>query len=311
MHDTAENPYVEEDEISLIDLLLVIMKHKVLIIVMVLLTGIGAVLFSLHQTNIYRSEATIVPKIQEKTGLNPLNALGGFGGAIADDLGLGGGGSLEKFEVALKSRNLTSRVIKKHDMLPLLFPETWNTKEKKWETEISPTLQDGWKAIQNLLTIKSDTQKNTLNIGFDHPDPKTAKNVLGYFLTELSEVLREEVLEDATENMRFFKKQLEQTRDPMLQEKIYTLLAKEIEKETFARAQEYYSFLILDPPFAPDKDKKVKPKRAMICILSVTVAFFLSVFAAFFLEYFQRMKAEEPETYGKLKNAMRLRSRGK
>jgi hypothetical protein len=44
--------------------------------------------------------------------------------------------------------------------------------------------------------------------------------------------------------------------------KISELLAKEIEKETFARAQKYYSFIVLDPPIAPDIDKKVKPKRA-------------------------------------------------
>ena len=55
---------------------------------------------------------------------------------------------------------------------------------------------------------------------------------------------------------------------------------EEIEKETFARAQKYYSFIVLDPPVAADIDKKVKPKRALICTLSVTVAGFLAIFLA-------------------------------
>jgi capsular polysaccharide biosynthesis protein len=47
----------------------------------------------------------------------------------------------------------------------------------------------------------------------------------------------------------------------------------------------------------PDKDKKVSPKRAMICILSVFVAFFFSVFMAFILEFVQRIQQEDPERY--------------
>ena len=65
------------------------------------------------------------------------------------------------------------------------------------------------------------------------------------------------MLKDAAENMRFFRKQLEKTIDSLLEEKIYSMLAKEIEKETFARAQKYYSFFVLDPPIVPDPDKQM------------------------------------------------------
>jgi uncharacterized protein involved in exopolysaccharide biosynthesis len=85
------------------------------------------------------------------------------------------------------------------------------------------------------------------------------------------------------------------------------MLAKEIEQDTFARAQTYYGFYVLDPPVAPDLDKKAKPKRALICILSVMVAFFVAVFLAFFLEYVGRLKKDEPDRYQQLKEAMRLR----
>ena len=114
-----------------------------------------------------------------------------------------------------------------------------------------------------------------------------------YFLIELSESLREETLKDAEENQRFLKRQLEKTPDVLLKEKIYVLLAKEIEKETFASAQKYYSFTVLDPPIVPDLNKKVKPKRRNICILSVIVAFFTVVFMAFFLEYIHNLKTSE------------------
>jgi uncharacterized protein involved in exopolysaccharide biosynthesis len=77
------------------------------------------------------------------------------------------------------------------------------------------------------------------------------------------------------------------------------MLAREIEKEIFARAQTYYSFQVLDPPFVPDLDKKVKPRRALICILSVTVAFFVAVFLAFFLEYIHNVRTGKTPTASK------------
>jgi hypothetical protein len=128
------------------------------------------------------------------------------------------------------------------------------------------------------------------------------------YLTELSESLREDTLDDAKENKKFLEEQLLQTSDPLLKVKISDLLAKEIEKETFARAQKYYSFIVLDPPVAPDLNKKVKPKRKLICILSVTVAGFFATFLAFFLEYIHNVsEGEDEERLSRLHRYLRLR----
>jgi capsular polysaccharide biosynthesis protein len=129
-----------------------------------------------------------------------------------------------------------------------------------------------------------------------------------YYLTELSETLREETLNDAAENQRFLQEQLDKTSDALLREKISNLLAKEIEKETFARAQKYYSFVVLDPPVVSDLDKKVKPKRALICILAVIVAGFFAVFAAFLAEYVHNVKTrEDPERLDTLRRHLDFR----
>jgi uncharacterized protein involved in exopolysaccharide biosynthesis len=84
------------------------------------------------------------------------------------------------------------------------------------------------------------------------------------------------------------------------------MLAREIEKDTFARAQKYYSFTVLDLPIVPDLDKKIKPKRSLICILSVTVAFFLAIFLAFFVEYIHRIKTEDQERYREMVKGLKF-----
>ena len=292
--DDPHPPYpYHEDEINLLDLFLVLLKHKKMIIGTVAVAGIGAVIVSLLLTNIYRSSATIAPQATENS--SPVSALSGLG-AVGGFLGIGGNTDLSKLEVVLKSRELTRRIVTKYKLLPLLFADNWDAGKKKWLTDEPPTEQDAIKAAKTIFSVSADIKKEIITVNFDHRDPVFAKQVVGYYLTELSEILRETTLRDAEEKVNFLQEELNRTSDVLLKEKISELLANEIEKEIFARAQKYYSFEVIDPPIVPDPDKKLKPKRALICILSVFVAFFLAVFGAFFLEFVHNIKKEaDPE----------------
>ncbi len=299
----APYSYAEDDEINLLDLFLVLVKHKFMILGAVVIAGIASAVISLFLQNIYRSEATISLRPEEKGPSFSLpGALGGLGAMMAGEFSFGGGGTLEKLEVLLKSRALSVRVIEKYGLMPILFSKKWDAGKKAWITkepsDKPPTIQDGIKIIQkSLLKVNRDKKNNTITIMFVYPVPDTAKSLVEYYLTELSETLREEVLKDSRENRYFFNEQIEKTSDALLKEKIYTLLAREIEKETFALAQKYYGFVILDPPIVPDIDKEIKPKRALICILSVIAAFFAAIFLSFLLEFFGRIKSEDPKRY--------------
>ena len=303
-------PYIEEDEINLLDYFIVLLKHKWLIFGIVFATGVAAVIITLMLPNIYRSEATIIPRQQEKSATSSaLSALGALSGMAGELAGLGGGGDVDKFEVVLKSRDLARRVVEKYKLMPELFEEQWDPLKKEWKENPAPTIQDAYEMLIGMLTVSRDRKTDVLTVKFDHEDPNFAKIMVDNYLTELSESLREETLKDAAENRRFLQEQIEQTPDPLLKVKISDLLAKEIEKETFARAQKYYSFIVLDPPVAPDADKKAKPKRALICILSVTVAGFFAIFLAFFLEHIHNLsEGEDEERLNKLRRYLKLRS---
>jgi LPS O-antigen subunit length determinant protein (WzzB/FepE family) len=127
-NDRQQTPYpqnyppYEEDEINLLDMFIVLLKHKWMIFFLVFIAGVAAVIYSLILTNIYRSECTIGPIEQEKASLSSrLSALGGFGAMVASQVGIGGAGSLEKFEVVLKSRELTNGLVEKHKLMPIIY----------------------------------------------------------------------------------------------------------------------------------------------------------------------------------------------
>jgi uncharacterized protein involved in exopolysaccharide biosynthesis len=289
--------YAEEDEINLLDLIKTIWRYKFMIVALVFLTGVGAVLVTLSLPNIYRSEAVISPREEDKSRASALSALGGLGGLAGDVLGVGGSASLDKFETVLKSRLLSRTIYHKNrpQILTALYPETWDPDKNQWlpEVEEPPTEQDVIKSLLESLSVESPRDKNVMKVAFEHQDPAFAKEIVEWYLDELSEYLRQETLKDAAENQKFLQAQVDMISDVLLREKVYALLAKEIEKQTFARAQLPYAFVVLDPPIIPDPDKKVKPKRAMICMLSVMVAGFMGLFLVFVIEFIKKARQEE------------------
>jgi uncharacterized protein involved in exopolysaccharide biosynthesis len=300
----------EEDEINLLDLFIVLLRHKVMILSVVFLAGIAAVGISLLMPNIYRSECTISPTAQEKAG-GGLAALGGFGAMIASEVGIGVSGSLEQFEVVLKSRELTKIIIDQYNLMPVIFEDDWDAENKKWkstEKEEQPNFEDAYGEIHNLLSLKPDKKQEVLRVSFQSKNPLMAQTILNYYIVGMSEFLRRQTLEDASAQQVHLSQQLSKTTDPLLKNRLYELIAKQIEKETLAKVQKYYSFNVIDPPYLPER--KFKPKRAQICVISVVAAFFIAIFLAFFMEYVKKLKTrEEPERLANLRNAIRLRRR--
>ena len=279
----------EEDEIDLIELFRVLWKRKTIIFIFTILAAVAAVLISLSMPNIYQSDAVLISRESSK-GSN-LNMLGGLGGMVASQFGIGGNSSMEEMQSILKSKRLLFGIIEKKNLLKRLFPKKWDKKKKIWkDPDKVPTIQDGYKALTAILHLNYDKKSGTLTIAIQNKDSEFAKQLVEWLVQGLSDTLRQRTLDDAGENIKFFTKELKKTDDPLLKEKLYASLAKEIERRTFAMAQKYYGFNILDYPIIPDKDKKVKPKRALICILSTITAFFISVFFVFFLEYVENAR---------------------
>ena len=128
---TYPDPAAAGDEINFLDLFIVLLKHKVMIISLVLLAGVLSLIISLRMPNIYRSEITIAPTTQERNA-GALAALGGFGAMIASDMGIIATGSLDQFEVVLKSRELTNGIVRKYNLLPVLFEKSWDAANQRW-----------------------------------------------------------------------------------------------------------------------------------------------------------------------------------
>lgn len=80
-------------------------------------------------------------------------------------------------------------------------------------------------------------------------------------------------------------------RELKVKEKVSATLTEQHEMAKISEAEEGSQFEIIDRPFPPER--KSKPKRSLIVILSGITAGMLGVFLAFFIEFLEKRRREE------------------
>jgi len=75
---------------------------------------------------------------------------------------------------------------------------------------------------------------------------------------------------------------------------LFDLIASEQKHVMLANTQKEFAFKVLDPAVEPDK--KIKPKRSLIVMLTAIVAGFLAVLYAFIKEWVAKRREQENST---------------
>jgi len=317
----------KEDEINLLDLWRVIRKRQKLIIRIVVGTVLATIIISLLMTNIYQAKAVITPvSAKDSARGGSLSALAQQFGGLAGLAGvsLPGGSTASEIVALLESNVLREKVIERYNLLPVLFYDDWDAEKKDWKrggVKINPLyyvgklvrmlfpdskkvkkkdddIPDIWDGIrmldEDIVSVKNDVKDNTITITAEFYDPEMASKIIEYFLVTLTDHMSGEAKRVASTNKQYLEGELGKTADPLLKQKIYELIAQQLETSMTAEVKENFAFKVIDPPKAPDK--KMKPKRALMVILSVVVSGFIGVFVAFFLEYLEKVKSKEGES---------------
>lgn len=306
-----------DDEINLLDYWRVVWKRKVLIILIGFITVTSTVIYTLTITDIYQSTAIITPISSKDSGGGGLSVLAQqFGGLPG--ISLPGSSSASEITNLLKSNILREKVIEKNNLLPILFYEKWNDEKKDWITENKgfslnlfrmiesikpdtqnpksdrnsgvPTVWDGLRMFNRIVKVTNNAKDNTITISVEFYDPEAAEKMVEYFLATLTDHMSGEAKRVARTNRKYLEEQLWATTDPLIKQKIYNLIAQQIETSMMSEVKENFAFKVIDPPKVPDK--KIKPKRAQMVMISFVAGLFAAVFLAFFLEYIEKVRSQ-------------------
>lgn len=314
-------PYAE-DEIDLMDLWRVIWKRRKLIASLCVIISISTAVISLFMKNIYQAKAVITPVTTKESGGSTaaLAALASqFGGLPG--ITTPGGASAAEIVALLKSNVLREEMIKKYNLMPVLFYENWDAEKKSWKKKSSaslnpltylsralnppppgvkkePGVPDMWDALrllENIITVNHSVKENTITVTVNFPDPEWAKRIAEYLLASLTDRMSSEAKRVALTNRKYLEEQLSTTSDPLIKTNIYNLIAQQIQQAMMAEVKENFAFKIIDPPKAPDK--KSKPKRTIMVAIAFITSIFIGIFLAFFLNYLENAKSRlsQPE----------------
>ncbi len=154
-----------------------------------------------------------------------------------------------------------------------------------------------WEGIrllkEDILGVKEHKKENIISISARYKDPAIAQSIAATTLNELTDYMTAEAKRVASANMRHLETEIVHAADPFVRQKIYSLIAQQIETAMMAEAKENFAFKVIDPPRVPDK--KVKPKRVLMVVLAFVVSLFLGILLSFIREHYQRNREEWTE----------------
>ncbi len=303
----------QEDEIDLFGLLLTLLKHKRMILAATLLAGVLAAGVSLMMKNVYRGEiilAAAASADKKEGGLGM--ALGSFGGlASLAGVSLGGGGSNEENLAVLKSRDFLWQFVQEKKLTPILFADQWDEKAQRWK-EGDPKKQPGQMQVHRLfegiMSVNVDKKTNLITIAIEWQDAKLAAEWANSIIDYLNQYLAERAIKRSERNLKYLNEALMKAQVEEFRKTLFELIAQDTKNAMLASAQKDFAFKVIDAAVEPDR--KIKPKRSMMVLLTMLVTFLLAVIWAFVSEAMQRAREqpEQAERWAELRRASRFKS---
>src|SRR5438876_4868775 len=195
------SPTTDADEVSLLDLLIVLAKHKRVVLGVPLVAGVVAAIISLLMPNIYTGTTRILPPQQSASAASALlNQLGGPFGVL---LGVTGGAALglrnpnDLYIGMLKSRTVADNLISRFELDKVYGEDRLSDVRKRLERET--TIGAGRDGI---ITIEVDDK-----------DPKRAAELANAYVEELMKLTKVLAVTEASQRRLFFERQLLQVKD--------------------------------------------------------------------------------------------------
>ncbi len=185
-----------EEEIDVLDLLIVLAKHKRMIFRATAAVAILTVIVSLLLPNIYTASTTILPPQQNQSSAA---AMLGQLGALAGMAGVNVKNPSDMYIGMLNSRNVEDNLVKRFNLKTLYKTDMEGLARKALE--------------QN--TVIAAGKDGFIKIEFSDKDPKRASEIANAYVDELDRLTSNLAVTEASRRRLFFEKQLNIVKDSL------------------------------------------------------------------------------------------------
>ena len=255
--------------------------------------------YSLFLPNVYISQATLSPSNDPQFQSQAPANLSGLAAVAGINLQNNGTNKTAQAIEILQSRKFFVDVFSKHDLFPelmaakywdqdsdqLVFDESkYDIEEKEWINSKDPRISESLEEFKKQFSVSVNSENGFIKISVEHVSPSVAKKWLEILIAELNETVRVNDTTEAEKSIEYLLDQARKTSTLYLKEIFYDLIQVQTEKIMISKASEEYALKTLDPPYLADK--KSKPMRALIFILSFVASLLLIVSYYFFRNMF-------------------------
>lgn len=186
-----------EDEISLLDLAIVLAKHKALIVGLPAVVAVLAVIYTLTLTPLFTATAKMLPP-EKSQGASALMAqLGGLAGLAGGAAGIKNPNDL--YIGMLKSRTLQDAMIKRFDLISL------------WEAKLESSARERLGSMSNISSGKD----SIITIEVTDEDPKRAAEMANAYIDELYKLTKSIATTEASRRRLFFEQQFQLAKEQL------------------------------------------------------------------------------------------------
>ncbi len=192
--------YADDEEIDLLDLLIVLAKHKRLILGLTTLFAVLSIAYALLATPIYRATTKILPPMAGKQSMAmSMIAQAGVPGFAADALGIKTPGDLVVGIV--KSRTIMDILIDKFDL------------QARYESENMDLTRE---ALSTSTSAETDAKTGLVSISIEDKDPAFAAQLANSYVEELQNFIQKLAISDASQQRLFLEEQVKETQVNLL-----------------------------------------------------------------------------------------------
>ena len=238
------------------------------IIGVALLGAAAGIVVTVVSKRVYRAEAVVIPVSTRQGGR--LEALAGGLGQLAALAGLNTQGDAEsRLGVAtLKGKEFTASFIRDKGLLPLLFPDRWDSRVNRW-AGVPPTMLQGVNRFDRggIRKIIEDRQTGFVTIQIDWSDRIQAVDWLNEMVDRVNRQLRNTAIAERRRSIQFLNAEVDRTQSVAVKEAIYKLVETEMKDLAFAETQEEYALKFVDRPLTSEPRDFIWPRRVLLVCL--------------------------------------------
>ena len=300
-----------DDEIDLRELFYVLLEGKWIIVSLTAFVSIIGVIYSLLLPNIYESKAMLVP-VNSSSGISgALGSYSGLAGLAGINLPSGGdeGNSAKAIQKISSLSFFENNILTNIHLPDLMAVKSWNSKtntltfddsiydtnSNTWIRDYSypqqqiPSAQESFEVFKTAhLSLSEDKKSGFITLAIKHQSPFIAKQWVELVINEVNAFYRQKDKSESEKAVSYLNQQISITGLSEIKQVIAQLLQEETKKLTLIEANQYYVFDYIDPPAV--MEKKLSPKRAVICIIIAIIGGMLSIFLVLIRHYVIKQK---------------------